>query len=108
MNHMHQYLGSLIVGAALVAPVGIRAATNLSEGVRIINAAQVSVQIGGGRRYYDPYQKDYHVWNSGEDRAYRHWAAEERHEAQVREFNRRNRRQQAEYWRWRHTHSDWR
>jgi hypothetical protein len=107
MDRMHQYLGSLIVGAALIAPVGLRAATNLPEGVQIKNAAQVSVQIRT-RRYYDPYRRDYHVWNSNENRAYRHWAMEERHEARVRAFNRRKRAQQAEYWRWRHAHADWR
>jgi hypothetical protein len=107
MDRMRQYLGSLIVGAILVAPIGLRAATNLPEGVQIKQVAGVSIQVGT-RRYYDPSHRDYHVWNGDEDRAYRHWATEERHEVRVRAFNRRKRREQVEYWKWRHQHADWR
>jgi hypothetical protein len=59
-------------------------------------------------RYYDRDSKDWHVWNNNEDRAYRHWLTEERHEQRYRAYNRLKHEQQAEYWRWRHAHSDWR
>ena len=107
MNRMIRYFGALIIGAFLLVPTWLKAGTNLSEGVQIKKVAQVSIQVKT-RRYYDPYHKDYHAWNGDEDRAYRHWATEERHETQVRDFNRLKRQQQGEYWRWRHDHADWR
>jgi hypothetical protein len=58
-------------------------------------------------RYYDAAHRDYHVWNEGEARAYRHWVVEERHE-RYREWGRASRAQQRAYWAWRHEHSDWR
>ena len=56
------------------------------------------------QRYYDADRKDYHEWNSGEERAWRrYW--EERHHAAV-EWNRATEEQRREYWRWRHEHPD--
>jgi hypothetical protein len=57
------------------------------------------------RRYYDRDHKDYHVWNEGEDRAWRHYL-EERHE-HYRAWEHAKHEQQREYWRWRHEHPDW-
>ena len=65
------------------------------------------VAFAKDHRYYDRDSKDWHVWNNNEDRAYRHWMTEERHE-RYRAYNRLRAEQQAEYWRWRHAHSDWR
>lgn len=76
-------LGTVVLGAALVAPL-------LTSGC----AARV--------RYYDDYYADYHPWNDAEIRAYHGWLAERRYE--YREFNRLSREQQHEYWRWRHDH----
>jgi hypothetical protein len=59
------------------------------------------------RRYYDSGARDWHVWNNNEDRAYRHWLSEERHD-RYRAYNHLRAEQQREYWRWRHAHSDWR
>jgi hypothetical protein len=59
------------------------------------------------RRVYDPYRRDYHEWNENEERAYRHWVEQERHQ-QYRDWKHANKRDQREYWRWRHEHSDWR
>jgi hypothetical protein len=58
-------------------------------------------------RYYDPYKKDYHEWNENEARAYRHWVEQERHQ-QYRDWHKASKRDQREYWRWRHDHQDWR
>jgi hypothetical protein len=60
------------------------------------------------QRYYDRDHRDYHEWNEAEERAYRHWLMEERHERQYRDYNRLNAERQREYWRWRHEHPDWR
>ena len=53
---------------------------------------------------YDPYQHDYHRWDSRERRDYRqYW--EERH-GQYRDYWRLNDDERREYWEWRHHHTD--
>jgi hypothetical protein len=79
------YLRPLVLGAAILAPLS-------SSGC----AARV--------RYYDGYHSDYHRWDDREARAYRAWLGERHYE--YREFNRLNRDEQHEYWRWRHEHPD--
>jgi hypothetical protein len=55
-------------------------------------------------RYYDTDRKDYHEWNTGEERAWhRYW--EEQHRAAV-QWERANEEQRRAYWRWRHEHPD--
>ncbi len=56
------------------------------------------------RRYYDPAEKDYHVWNDQEDRAYRMYL-QERHRDYV-EFPKVKTTERTEYFRWRHHHPD--
>lgn len=82
---MLRYLSTLILGAALLAPVAALADDH-------------------DRRYYDRDRRDYHVWNSGENEAYRRYLAEKRLEN--REFARLSRRRQSDYWRWRHEHEE--
>ena len=60
------------------------------------------------RRYYDRDRRDWHEWNEREERAYRHWAMEEQRERRYREYRRLRAAQQRAYWRWRHSHEDWR
>jgi hypothetical protein len=55
-------------------------------------------------RIYDPYQRDYHNWDQREDEVYRHWL-DGRHEAYV-EYSRLKKKQQREYWKWRHEHQE--
>ncbi len=55
-------------------------------------------------RYYDGYYNDYHRWHRDDDRMYRRYRME-RHE-QYRPFGTLNRRDQDDYWRWRHQHHD--
>ncbi len=59
---MRRYLSSLLLGAALCAPVVMYAQDEHHD-----------------KRYYDREKKDYHEWNEREERAYRHWLKEERH-----------------------------
>jgi hypothetical protein len=54
--------------------------------------------------YEDRDHHDRHEWNSREDRAYRIWAREQHRKHE--DFNRLNERDQANYWNWRHNHSD--
>jgi hypothetical protein len=56
------------------------------------------------KRYYDTEEKDYHVWNDQEDRAYRLYL-QENHRDYV-EFPKVKTTEQREYWRWRHGHPD--
>jgi len=62
MHRTHQYIASLFLTAALVAPVAIMAAPAPQE---------VNVQL----RYYDKHHKDYHNWDNHENRAWRQYLA---------------------------------
>jgi hypothetical protein len=55
-------------------------------------------------RIYDEPRRDYHRWDSREERAYRAFLAERHRE--YREFKRLERREQEDYWVWRHDHPD--
>ncbi len=56
------------------------------------------------RRYYDRDGRDYHIWNQGEDRAYRFYLNDQHRP--YREWRAVKSRDQVEYFRWRHTHPD--
>ena len=56
------------------------------------------------RRYYDKYNKDYHTWGSDEDQAW-HSYLESNHRP-YREFNHASKREQEQYFKWRHQHND--
>ena len=64
-----------------------------------------SARVGVGYRVYDPYYRDYHVWDDGEVVYYNRWAGETHRDAH-RDFRKLNRNEQKEYWNWRHSHSD--
>jgi len=86
---MRRYLSTLLLGAAMCAPVVIQAADEHHD-----------------KRYYDSDRKDYHEWNEQEARAYRHWLTEEQHR-EYHDWRKANKKEQQEYWRWRHEHEDW-
>ena len=54
------------------------------------------------RRIYDREHRDYHAWNTDEDRFYRDYLTE--HHRPYLTFSRMNRKQQHAYWQWRHDH----
>jgi hypothetical protein len=54
------------------------------------------------RRVFDRNHRDYHVWNNDEDRVYREYLTQQHRKYRV--FTRLNRKQQQEYWNWRHDH----
>jgi hypothetical protein len=56
------------------------------------------------RLIYDKQHKDYHDWNDREDQAW-HRYLESRRRAYI-DYARANRREQREYWNWRHEHPD--
>ena len=55
-------------------------------------------------RVYDAPHGDYHNWDSREDRAYRVYLTE--HHREYRAFTKLDRRDQDDYWQWRHEHPD--
>ena len=89
---MRKFLGALMLTGVLMTPAIMSAKDHDRD---------------DQRRYYDPYNRDYHQWNENEERAYRHWVEQERHQ-QYRDWKHARKRDQREYWRWRHEHQDWR
>ncbi len=56
------------------------------------------------RRYYDRAHKDNHEWNESESAAWNVYRPA--HHVRQSEFGRVSRRQQQDYWNWRHEHPD--
>lgn len=107
MQRIYRYLGPLVLGAALVGPMAVAATPrpqDRQEEKR--EEKREEKHERKERRYYDRDRKDYHVWNNRENEAYERWEREERREPSVRPFSKLNRREQAEYWNWRHQHPD--
>jgi hypothetical protein len=91
MRHTHRYITSLFLAAALAAPVAIMASPVPQE---------ASVQV----RVYDRDHKDYHNWDDHENRAWGIFLTN--NHRRNHEFAKANRREQREYWNWRHEHPD--
>ncbi|MGA8142325.1 MAG: hypothetical protein WB987_00360 [Candidatus Acidiferrales bacterium] len=91
MSPLNQYAGAFVLTAALAAGSSVALARTPQE-------AHAEVRV------YDPGHKDYHNWDEREDRACRHYL-EERHE-EYRAYKKLKRKQQREYWEWRHSHPD--
>jgi hypothetical protein len=56
------------------------------------------------RRYEDRAHNDFHEWNNTEDQAYRRYL-QENHRS-YHDFAKAKRREQDNYWNWRHSHPD--
>jgi type III secretory pathway component EscR len=81
-------LTAFVLSAALVAPVAIRADDRNHQ----------------DKRYYDKEGKDYHTWNTNEDKAYRQYLGEQHRD--YRDFHRTKNNEQRQYFMWRHSHPD--
>ena len=103
MHRGYRYLGSIFLTAALAAPVPTMAAASPQDDRNQENRQQKNGQNENNRRYYDRGHKDYHNWDSNEDRQYQRYQAEHH---QRRAFVQLNRRQQSVYWSWRHNNPD--
>ena len=93
MRRLHYYAGALFVVGALAMPMAGRAMPGPQED-----------HDREHKRIYDREHKDYHNWDENENRAWLRFNSENHREAH--EFARANRRQQSEYWKWRHEHPD--
>jgi hypothetical protein len=91
MHNAHRYMSSLFLAATLAAPVAIKAAAGPQD---------ASVQV----RVYDSGHKDYHTWDDNENRAYGQYHSENRRSSP--EFSKASKKQQSQYWNWRHSHPD--
>ena len=70
--------------------------------VCLIGMAGCAARVSTGYRVYDPYYRDYHVWAEPEPAYYRQWVIETHR--RDRDYRRLGRREQREYWQWRHAH----
>jgi hypothetical protein len=92
MRRLDWYLGSFLLGVALIAPVGIQAKDKDKDHNCPANG------------YYDRDHKDCHNWDDHEGRAYQSW--EEAQHKTHQEFSGLKAKEQSEYWKWRHEHPD--
>jgi hypothetical protein len=88
--HRYRFLSSLVLTAALLAPVTGHAAVGPDE--RHDRKNQV--------RVYDRAHRDYHVWDDREDHVYRQYLGD--NHRTYRGLSRLSRQQQRTYWNWRH------
>lgn len=87
MRHVRTFLGSLVLTAILVSPVLLTACAAHAE-----------------YRVYDPYHEDYHRWDDREAGYYAQWENDTHREH--RDFDKREAKEQREYWDWRHERDD--
>lgn len=81
--HRHRFTAAFILATALLAPAVAQAAA--------------TVQV----KFYDRTNKDYHVWDTREDQAYRQHLTEQHRK--YKPFSKQTHKQQDTYWQWRHT-----
>jgi hypothetical protein len=91
MHRAHRYIASLFLTAALAASGSIVAARTPQE---------ASVQV----RIYDRDHKDYHNWDDHENQQWGVFLSENHRKPH--EFSKAKKREQSEYWNWRHDHPD--
>ena len=90
MQIANRFIATLFLTAALGAPVAIAAAP----------AQQARVQI----RVYDRNHKDYHNWDDRENQSWGNYLSENHKKSH--EFSKSNRKEQSQYWNYRHSHPD--
>ncbi|MFZ0409972.1 MAG: hypothetical protein WA875_05370 [Candidatus Acidiferrales bacterium] len=91
MHRPHRLIASLFLTAALAVPAAAMA---------LPAPGQAAVQV----RVYDRDHKDYHNWDDHENAQWGlYLSTNHRH---YHEYNKANRREQSQYWNWRHSHPD--
>jgi hypothetical protein len=98
MHRGFRYLITLFLTAALAAPVAMMAAASPQD-----DKNHEEKQAENNKRYYDKGHKDYHTWDSNEDRAYERYRTDHH---QKHAFVELNSGQQTAYWNWRHNNPD--
>jgi hypothetical protein len=90
----------LLLAVTVASALGMFANTSSAQDDRQ-NQSHESTQK---RTYYDASHKDRHEWNDNENSAWNRYRDE--HHVKQTEFAKTSRRQQQDYWNWRHEHPD--
>ena len=93
---MYSYFKMIVLSGSLFMPVAV-SAQDRDNPERRQNDEH-------SRRYEDRSHKDFHEWNEREDQAYRRYLQE--HHKKYHDFTRARKREQDDYWVWRHNHPD--
>lgn len=96
MKAGYRYLSFPFLTATLAAPAAITTSAASQEDNRRNDQQQT--------RVYDRAHKDYHNWDTNEDRSYRQYLGDQH--KNYRGYSKLNRNQQNQYWNWRHSHPD--
>src|SRR5512135_2029142 len=99
MNKTIRYMGSLLLAGALTAPLALQAQDRDDQHDRDHDKNKV-------HRVYDRDRKQYHQWNTDEQQRYRDWYNDHYKGKKFREYSRLKRKDQDDYWKWRHEHGD--
>ena len=91
MNRAYLLASSLFLAAAIAAPVSMLAAPAPQD---------AAVQV----RVYDRDHKDYHNWDDNENKRWGLYLQE--NHLKEHDFKKATRKEQSEYWKWRHDHPD--
>jgi hypothetical protein len=91
MHRTNLFGVSLLLAAALAGPGSALAAPR---------AQSADVQV----RVYDKDHKDYHNWDDHENQAWNRYLSE--NHKQAHDFKKANKKEQSQYWNWRHSHPD--
>src|SRR4051812_2015949 len=91
--NMKRLLCTCLLGSALLMPVAMRADDDDHHRDR-----------ARSQRYWDPEARDWHDWNDHEQDAYRRYLREQNR--QEHDWAKASKKEQREYWKWRHNHMD--
>ena len=91
MRSSHRFISTMILAAAIATPVTMMAAPGpKDDGVQV--------------RVYDSGHKDYHNWDDNENKAWGVYLSDNHKKSH--EFSKSNKKEQSNYWNWRHSHPD--
>ena len=91
MRFTNRYMSSLILATVIASPVALLAAPRPNDG---------GVQV----RVYDTHHKDYHNWDDRENHAWGVYLTN--NHKKNHEFTKSSKKEQNNYWNWRHSHPD--
>jgi type II secretory pathway pseudopilin PulG len=96
MSHLKRYFTSIALLSALAVPVALSAQDRDHD----------DHDRDNNHRVYDRQYRDYHNWNNDENGRYRQWYGSQYSGRSYRDYNKLSRKQQNDYWKWRHKNND--
>lgn len=100
MCRAHRYITSLFLAAALATPL----ATIASPRPQDDRDSRTSKDSKDTHRVYDAKHKQYHNWDDNENQAWNRYLSENHKKDHA--FTKATKKEQEEYWDWRHDHPD--